>query len=145
MCKDLKSTTCDGKYRITSPNNNQITYYTSIDYMYGNDVTWNGTKYTLIDTYTSTSGWSDDRKTLAKKYHYTCFNTTGECTDVYYINYFGSSSTIYYLKLSSGKNIEDVKNEMFTNTNDSTIKQTIDTWYKNNMTSYTEKLEDTPW
>ena len=29
------------------------------------------------------------------------------------------------------------------NTNDSTIKGVIDTWYKNNMTSYTSQLEDT--
>ena len=111
--------------------------------MYGNDVTWDGTKYNLTDTYISTSGWSTDRTTLAKKYHYTCLNKTGECTDVYYINYFDSSSTIYYLKLSSGKNIEDAKNEMFTNTTDSTIKKAIDTWYATNMASYTDKLEDT--
>ena len=31
------------------------------------------------------------------------------------------------------------------NTNDSTIKGVIDTWYKNNMTSYTSQLEDTVW
>ena len=52
---------------------------------------------------------------------------------------------IFYLRLSSGKNIEDSKNEMFTNTTDSTIKKAIDTWYSQNMTSYTEKLEDTIW
>ena len=31
------------------------------------------------------------------------------------------------------------------NANDSTIKKIIDTWYKNNMTSYTSQLEDTVW
>ena len=31
------------------------------------------------------------------------------------------------------------------NTNDSTIKGVIDTWYENNMTSYTTQLEDTVW
>ena len=31
------------------------------------------------------------------------------------------------------------------NTNDSTIKGVIDTWYKTNMTSYTSQLEDTVW
>ena len=31
------------------------------------------------------------------------------------------------------------------NTNDSTIKKTIDIWYKTNMTSYTSQLEDTVW
>ena len=143
MCKDLTSTICDSKYLIYSTNNYQIRYDDTFKYVYGNDVTWNGSKYTLTDTYTSTSGWSTDRTTAAKKYHYTCLNTTGECTDVYYIYYFGNSSNIYYLKLSSGKNIEDAKNEMFTNTTDSTIKKAIDNWYSQNMTSYTSKLEDT--
>jgi hypothetical protein len=31
------------------------------------------------------------------------------------------------------------------NTNNSAIKNAIDNWYKSNMTSYTEKLEDTVW
>ena len=145
MCKDLTSTTCDSKYIIALTENYQIIYDNTFKYVYGNDVTWDGSKYILTDTYTSTSGWSNDRTTLAKKYHYTCLNTAGECTDVYYINYFGDGSKIYYLKLSSGKNIEDAKNEMFTNINDSTIKKAIDVWYKNNMTAYTSKLEDTIW
>ncbi len=154
MCKDLISTTCDSKYFIVSTNYYSgydsirkdkylITYDDTYKYVYGNDVIWDGTKYILSDTYTSTSGWSNDRTTLAKKYHYTCLNTTGECSQVYYIDYFGNSSHIYYLKLSSGKNIEDAKNEMFTNTTDSTIKKAIDTWYSQNMTAYTGKLEDT--
>ena len=142
MCKDLTSTTCDGKYIIVSTSSSSITYDDIFGCMYGNDVTWDGTKYTLTDTYTSTSGWNNDKATLAKKYHYTCLNTTGECTDVYYIHYFSDNTSIYYLKLSSGKNIEDAKNEMFTNTNNSEIKKAIDAWYKNNMTSYTKKLED---
>ncbi len=145
ICKDLTSTTCDSKYLITSTNNYQIRYDDTFKYVYGNDVTWDGTKYTLTDTYISTNSWSTDRTTAAKKYHYTCLNTMGECTDVYYINYFGNNTMIYYLTLSSGKNIEDVKNEMFMNTTDSKMKQTIDTWYSQNMTSYTEKLEDAPW
>ena len=143
ICKDLTSTTCDSKYLITSTDNSSIEYDDTFKYVYGNDVTWDGTKYILTDIYTSTNGWSIDRTTVAKKYHYTCFNTTGECTDVYYIHYFGYDFTIYYLKLSFGKNIEDAKKEMFTNTTDSTMKKAIDSWYSQNMTAYTEKLEDT--
>ncbi|MDD6263711.1 MAG: VWA domain-containing protein [bacterium] len=145
MCKDLTSTTCDSKYLITSTNNYQVIYDNTFRYIYGNDIVWDGEKYTLTDNYVSTSSWSIDRTVLSKKYHYTCLNITGECKDVYYIHYFGDDIRIYYLILSSGKNIEDAKNEMFANVNDSVIKQTIDTWYKNNMISYTEKLEDTPW
>ena len=145
ICRDLASTTCENKNQITSTSNYQLSYDRTFNYIYGNDVSWDGSKYTLVDTFTSTNFWSTDKTTLAKKYHYTCFNTTGECTNVYYIHYFGNDTTIYYLTLSSGKDIENAKDEMFTNTNDSAIKKTIDNWYAANMTSYTGKLEDTIW
>ena len=43
-----------------------------------------------------------------------------------------------YVGYMYGSNIDDTAN-----TDDSTIKEVIDTWYKNNMTSYTSQLEDT--
>lgn len=113
-------------------------------YLYGNDIIWTGTEYKLIDTKESDS-WPKDRTLLASKYHYTCFNETGVCQQVYYIHYFGDSANAYYFTLSNGLNIEDAKNEMFENKNNSTIKNIIDNWYKQNMTSYTEQLEDTVW
>lgn len=112
--------------------------------VYGNNVTWDGSQYTLVDTIES-SNWSSDRTNLAKKYHYTCLSTGNTCSSVYYIHYFGSSSSIYYLTLKDGKDIEDAKTEMFTNTTDSKIKTTIDKWYQENMTEYTQYLEDTVW
>ena len=148
ICSDLTSTICSPMAYITSTSNDYLDHSNTIGYIYGNDVLWDGTKYTLVDTFKSDEGWSKDYKTLATKYHYTCLNTTGECTSVYYIHYFGSSSVIYYLTLQDGKNIEDAKDEMFThdeNSTSSTIKQTIDNWYLANMTAYTERLEDTIW
>ncbi len=115
-------------------------------WIYGNDVEWDGSKYILKDTYESSPlDWDSDYKTIATKYHYSCFSTENSCTQVGYIHYFSSGSPIYYLKLSGGKNIEDAKNEMFVNTNDSTIKKKIDTWYQANMIEYTDRLEDTIW
>ncbi len=115
-------------------------------WIYGNDVERDGSKYILKDTYESSPlDWSSDYKTIATKYHYSCFSTENNCTQVGYIHYFSNSSSIYHLKLSGGKNIEDAKSEMFTNTNDSKIKQTIDTWYQANMVDYTDRLEDTIW
>ena len=113
-------------------------------YLYGNDVAWDGTNYTLVDTKESSS-WTTDYKTLATKYHYTCFNDTGICENVNYINYFGDANKAFYLTLKDGKNIEKAKEEMFTNTTDSKIKTAIDNWYASNMTSYTSMLEDTVW
>ncbi len=77
--------------------------------------------------------------------HYTCFNTTGECDQVYYI-YYTTNSIAYYVTIPSGKTISDMLNEMLTNssnTNNSTIKTAIDNWYADNMTGYTSYLEDT--
>ena len=112
--------------------------------VYGNDVTWDGIQYTLVDTIES-DDWNGDRSKLAQKYHYTCLSTDNTCSSVYYIHYFGNSSNIYYLTLSNGSDIESAKDEMFTNTTSSRIKTTIDTWYAGNMTEYTKYLEDTIW
>ncbi|MBQ3511954.1 MAG: BspA family leucine-rich repeat surface protein [Bacilli bacterium] len=115
------------------------------EYLYGNDITWDGTKYILKDTIYS-SKWSTDKKTLASKYHYTCFNNIGSCQNVYYISSFENEDDMpYFLTLKNGKNIENAKAEMFTNKTNSKIKTTIDNWYVANMTSYTKYLEDIVW
>ena len=116
-------------------------------YIYGNDVVWDGVNYTLIDTISS-SNWISDAPTLETEYHYTCFNDTGVCQNIYYVVSYDSQNDkndIYYLTLSDGKNIEKAKEAMFTNTTDSTIKTIIDKWYAANMNSYTNYLEDTIW
>ncbi len=118
----------------------------NIKWIYGNDVTWDGTNYKLIDTIKSSrANWSTDRINLAKRYHYTCLSTSDNCTSVKYIDYFGDSSTIYYLSLNGGDDIEQAKNKMFANTNSSTIKKYIDNWYASNMMNYTDYLENTDW
>lgn len=114
-------------------------------YAYGNDISWDGEKYSLSEDMVLSSNWNADRETLAKKYHYTCFNNTGVCDEVYYISCFGDSTNAYYLTLKDGEDIEDVKDKMFTNTKDSYVKQMVDNWYATNMTSYTSYLEDTVW
>lgn len=111
-------------------------------YLYGNDVSWNGSTYTLIDTISSSS-WNDDKTTLATKYHYTCFNSSGSCSKVYYVLYFRNEEKPYFLTFSNGVNLDSAKDEMFANTNDSLIKKYVDSWYLDNMTSYTNLFEDT--
>ena len=116
------------------------------NWTYGNDVDWDGEKYILKDTITSsTANWNTDSSTIATKYHYTCLSTENSCAEVGYTYYVGYDSYFYYLKLKGGKTIEDAKKEMFTNTTNSKVKTTIDTWYQTNMLDYTEALEDTIW
>lgn len=112
-------------------------------YKYGNDVTWDGSKYALVDTYSGL--WSSSRTELAKKYHYVCDSSSiqSSCTKVRYIITFTDDSKYSFIPLSSGQKIEDIKDSLFDTTISSTMKQTIDSWYEANMTNYTEKLEDT--
>ena len=98
--------------------------------IYGNSFTYNNGVYTLKNT-TSFSDFSSNYSTI-NNYHYTCFNTTGNCTSVYYI-YNVVNPTAYYITLTDGKSIENAINEMLynsdVNTKDSTIKSYIDEWY----------------
>ncbi len=113
--------------------------------VYGNDVTYSGGTYTLINTITSTGNWGNDYNTLNNN-HYTCFSTGTTCSSVYYV-YYASTLYSYYITLTNGKKVSDALDEMFNgsnvNTNNSTIKSTIDTWYNTNLSSYTPYIEDT--
>ena len=122
---------------------------TGTGWYYAPDVTYSNGTYTLV----SKGSYNVETKSTIsgsnlKYHHYTCGSTTETaCTSVRYV-YYVSSSTAYYITLSNGKKVEDALNEMLTssaNTTDSTIKTAIDTWYASNMTSYTNKLEDTPY
>ena len=115
--------------------------------IFGNDVEYKNNVYTLKDTYTLTNGWSNDKSTISSKYHYTCFTTDNNCSEVYYI-YNIASDNAYYTILNSGKNIDDVLYETTsgsTNEHDSEVKKYIDNWYSINMVRYTDYLEDTIW
>ncbi len=118
----------------------------STEYVYGNTITYDAVSggYILSDNYTSSS-WTNDRNTLATKYHYTCFDSKNYCTKVFYITDFTSSTIAKYYELSSGATIDTIKEKSFVNTTDSNIKTVIDDWYKNNMTNYTKYLEDSVW
>ena len=120
--------------------------------VFGNDVTYDTitNTYTLKDAFTLTDPSnlnkdSTEYTTIANKYHYTCFTSNNSCQNVNYVHYI-NNLTFFYFELSGGKNHLDILKEMLdnsTNENDSVAKTTIDTWYQNNMTDYTSKLEDT--
>jgi len=117
----------------------------NIKWIYGNDVSWDGSKYTLISTIgSSPAEFNSEKSKIGQGYHYTCFTTEYSCSSVSYIYYTGSGSP-YYINLSNGKTIDKAMEEMQTNTKNSAIKTTIDKWYEENMINYTKYLEDTVW
>ena len=167
-CRSDRATSCSEVYYVNDATSsfmyivnmtNGETYdslyseVSELTWVYGNDVTWNGSSYTLVDTVESKPiNWSSDRINVVGNGHrYTCLSNSATCSTVYYVYYAGFSDTIYYMTLNNGVNIEGALNEMFPedsnlrNQTDSTIKTYIDSWYSNNMTEYTKYLEDTVW
>jgi hypothetical protein len=113
------------------------------NYYYGSSVTWDGNEYTLvnplgIETYNS----SNDIST----HHYICTEIgTNICQKVAYV-YYISSGVVYYIKMENGiTSISQVLHNMLANnTNNSTIKNGIDSWYKHYLLeNYDQYIEDT--
>lgn len=122
---------------------------TASNYVYGNTFTYDESTglYTLDGETQKFYNWGSNYNKLQNT-HYTCWNTTGKCSSISYI-YFTQSDTAYYLKFENGVGLEKALDEMLyddnVNTYDSAIKKVIDEWYLENMTEYTEYLEDTVW
>ena len=74
-----------------------------------------------------------------------CMNTTGSSTtigDSVFNTKWSDNAYVGYMYGTTGASSYE---ETHANTNDSTIKGVIDSWYEENMTEYTNQLEDTVW
>ena len=74
-----------------------------------------------------------------------CMNTTGDSTTIGTSAFNASSKDNAYVGYMYGTTGASSYEETHANTNDSTIKGVIDSWYEENMTEYTNQLEDTVW
>lgn len=123
----------------------EISSMTSKKYKYGNDVVYSNGTYTLQNVNTSTSSYGLTYLNLQKGYHYSCYSSETSCNPVYYIYNFKPAKT-YRATLSNGMLLDEylkAETTSSTNTTDSAIKTYIDTWYENNLKSYSSYLEDT--
>ena len=110
-------------------------------YVFGNDVTYSNGTYTLTNTMTSTGTWSNDYLTI-NNYHYSCFTSGTTCSEVYYI-FNATDAYAYHVILQGGKKASDALVDMLdNNTINSDVKTFVDSWYRDNMTLYTDYLED---
>lgn len=131
-------------------NANQIYNRTMKDnetFLYGKSVTFSNGSYTLKNSKSLNWGTSNNE---INNYHYTCFNTTGTCSEVYYVHATRDfDRQAVGIPISNGADIETTLQSVFNGTDSnktsSNIKKVIDYWYQNNMQSYTEFLEDTYW
>ncbi len=112
--------------------------------IFGSTFTYSNGTYKINNTKTIVT-WSSEYNTLNDK-HYTCLTTSTTCSSLNYI-FTATNGQIYYMTLTNGESIDNaLKNMLYAddvNNKNSTIKENIDSWYKDNMTGYTDKLEDT--
>lgn len=111
--------------------------------MLGQSFSYSNGEYTL-KYFTTASKWTSVYNKM-QNYFYTCLNSTGKCSTLYYI-YYSSYNGMKYISLKNGKSVNDAMYEMLwadnVNKKNSTIKTKVDNWYKSYMKSYTKYLED---
>lgn len=121
------------------------TYNSAVGYLYSTDVSYNNGFYTLTGSpYTATT------TPTAPNGYYTCLSSSGTCRQVYYVinsTYLTTFNGYLFTDGASMKNSDFITSTRLTssNSNNSTVKSYIDSWYSNNMKNYTDYLEDTVW
>ena len=132
-----------GVYIISSTSNNDypIHYYRgAVD---NNNVKFANFCWKIVRT-TETGGVKLIYNGLPDSNGY-CTNKTGETTTIgrsVFNSGYDDNAYVGYMYGSIGASTYE---ETHKNENDSVIKTVIDNWYEKNMTSYTNKLEDTVW
>ena len=119
----------------------------SRSFVFSNNISKEGNTYTLnTDEGESVTGtWGNKRLEAAVRYHYFCTNGAATCsnTQIAYILSYSYEGTIYYLPLNGYEDIEDAKDAMFRNDNDSIAKKTVETWFANSgLSALEDDLED---
>ena len=93
-------------------------------------------KFTLTGTIKQLT-WKDNHDEIVSGNLYSCLNTGYNV--VYKITGYSNDTTMIVQPISYSS---DSYVDAVTNTTNSTIKNTLDTWYKNNLTSYASYLAD---
>ena len=123
--------------------NNEPTTYTwftnTYEYNFGTGYTFDETtkKFTLTGDIKQLT-WKDNHEEIITNNLYTCLNS--ECNYVVYKVTGYLSDTV--MKVEPISYSSDSYADTVTNTTDSAMKKTIDTWYKNNLISYAYYLAD---
>ena len=151
VCKNATSNTCNSVWYVIDVRSTSFSYETSDrTYKYAKGFTYSNGTYTLNNQSVTFFDYNAQPSGVLANAHYTCFNLSGQCSEIAYIYEERSgtdTTTFYYTTLTNGKDISTAINEMLYNNDvnqiDSSIKSGIDAWYKKYMTSYTNKLEDT--
>ena len=109
-------------------------------YNYGTGYTFDEStkKFTLTGTIKQLT-WKDNSDEIVAGKLYSCLNTS--CNVVYKVTGYQNDTTMTVQPISYSS---DSYADAVTNTTNSTMKNTLDTWYKNNLKSYASYLADEP-
>ena len=123
---------------------------TANNYIYAEDVSYDGTTHTLTgDTQPIWDYYDDDNKELLKTHRYTCFdNNNTTCAKAgYFLGFPPFSGLMRHIEIDNETNIlELVNNQLFSNDvnmYDSTAKMAVDAWYAKYLSNYDKYIEDT--
>ena len=122
--------------------NNEITNYTwftnTKKYDFGTGYTFDKTtkKFTLTGTIKQLT-WEENHDEIVANNLYSCLETT--CNVAYKVTEYSNDTTMIVQPISYSS---DSYVDTVTNNKNSTMKGTLDTWYKNNLTSYESYLAD---
>ena len=107
-------------------------------YNYGTGYTFDEStkKFTLTGTIKQLT-WKDNSDEIVRNNLYSCLNTS--CNVVYKVTGYQNDTTMTVQPISYSS---DSYGDAVTNTTNSNTKNTLDTWYKNNLTSYASYLAD---
>ena len=129
------------KFSLHEGNNEtNYTWFTNTQkYNFGTDYIFDEStkKFTLTGDIKQLT-WKDNHDEIVKNNLYSCLNTS--CDVVYKITGYPNETTMIVQPISYSS---DSYANAVTNITNSSIKTTLDTWYKNNMTAYTSYLADT--
>ena len=147
VCKNAVNNTCSMIWKVSNITWSSWLRYITPEktYKYAGGFTYdeNTGKYTLSNN--SILHWDTSSMSNLSYHQYTCFNTSGECENLYYVHN-GNFYSFYYITLKDGKGVSTAINEMLhsddVNKNDSNVKLIVDEWYRQNLLDYTEYLED---
>ena len=122
--------------------NNETTGYNWLTntqkYNFGTGYTFDEStkKFTLTGTIKQLT-WKDNSDEIVAGNLYSCLNTS--CNVVYKVTGYQSDTRMTVQPISYSS---DSYADALTNTTNSTMKTTLDTWYKNNLTSYASYIAD---
>ncbi len=148
ICENAVNNSCEALMYVKTPNSSGFYYLdVSHNYKYSSGFTYdeNTGTYTLNDDDSDTFWNYTEKYAWLRTHHYTCMNEEGQCEKIAFV-YAMDFASVFYMELSGGKGIEYYINKMLyaddVNQYSSKVKQTIDTWYANNLIDYTSYLED---